>query len=154
MTILALVVVCSLSFEAALSVGHPPRETAFFLQQSFFYSIMIYFGAKFSFAVFSLRECGLFKSCGHSWFLTSRKSFWPTLLVIGAFYTMGFLITAGVWTLHGKLTPGAWAVLRVALYYTYAILTWPFIYLLMARWMVKCERLKSSSATVPPRTPF
>lgn len=148
---LGLVVLAWFSFAAAIARLQIPPQALYLLRQGAFYVLMIYFGTKLAFAAFALKNRGVFSACGRSWMLTTGSTFWPTLLVMAVFYSLGSLVQAALWAAQAGMKPWAWATLHVAIVYPYAILVGAVIYPLLARWMVQCETLRRDvSPIVPP----
>ena len=150
--LLGVVILGWVGFVEAIMRLHLNRSTLDLLSNVIYVGLLIYFGTKFVFAPFALRDRGVFDACGLSWMLTTGATFGPTLVVMGAFYVIAFSVNPAVWAL--KLGLGAWsyATLNIAVAYLCAMLLGAFYYPFAARWMVKCEALKGTAAIVPPYT--
>jgi hypothetical protein len=148
--IFGLVAIASVSAVQVIGRFHPSRHAAFLLGEGVSVGLLVYFGTKFSFAAFGLKDRSLFSACGRSWMLTTGPTVWPTAAVNVPFYVLGTLVQEGVWAVRVIMPPWSWAALHVVVTYGYATVVWAFMYSLMARWMVECEVLKRPLLVVPP----
>ncbi len=114
-------------------------------------ALLVFFGTRFAFACFALRDHGVLGACRRSWALSARPTFLFTLLVVGLYYISWFIVNIGMDPDRPVAVPVLWITLRSLAHFAVLLIGGSFIYVFLARWMLECEALHPSRTTITAR---